>query len=214
MSEIQARRFVRAHQDRPKNAFGNRFWQTSHCAGPGSERNPVLKPIFRGMKARGGWGPRCSRSSAPSIPNRRVPLHFRAPLDQGDVLNLATCARWRTSMKARRRFKLCTAAANAPSARVARVRPRPSQWLSAIFATRSVYGCEMDELDIRTVINMYVEAGKRAEQAGFDLLEVFPPATTRCRWQFLEPRFNRRTDDYGGALRNRSRFFIRNSCAR
>jgi len=26
--------------------------------------------------------------------------------------------------------------------------------------------------------------------------------------QFLEPRFNRRTDNYGGSFENRSRFFI------
>ena len=33
----------------------NRFWQTSHCAGPGSER-PGAQAHFRGMKAEGGWG--------------------------------------------------------------------------------------------------------------------------------------------------------------
>jgi 2,4-dienoyl-CoA reductase-like NADH-dependent reductase (Old Yellow Enzyme family) len=83
----------------------------------------------------------------------------------------------------------------------------PSQWLSPIFATRSVYGCEMDESDIRAVINLYVEAGKRAEQAGFDLLEVSAGDDT-LPMQFLEPRFNRRTDHYGGSFENRSRFFL------
>ena len=61
--------------------------------------------------------------------------------------------------------------------------------------------------DIRTVINMYVEAGKRAEQAGFDLLEVSAGDDTLPS-QFLEPRFNRRTDRYGGSFENRSRFYI------
>jgi dimethylamine/trimethylamine dehydrogenase len=65
----------------------------------------------------------------------------------------------------------------------------------------------MDELDIRAVINMYVEAGKRAEQAGFDLLEVSAGDDT-VPIQFLEPRFNKRTDRYGGSFENRSRFFI------
>ena len=65
----------------------------------------------------------------------------------------------------------------------------------------------MDEDDIRTVINMYVEAGLRAEQAGFDLLEVSAGDDT-LPMQFLEPRFNRRTDRWGGSFENRSRFFI------
>jgi dimethylamine/trimethylamine dehydrogenase len=33
----------------------NRFWQTSHCAGPGAER-PGAQAHLRGMKAEGGWG--------------------------------------------------------------------------------------------------------------------------------------------------------------
>jgi dimethylamine/trimethylamine dehydrogenase len=65
----------------------------------------------------------------------------------------------------------------------------------------------MDELDIRSVINMYVEAGKRAAAAGFDILEVSAGDDT-VPIQFLEPRFNRRTDRYGGSFENRSRFFI------
>ena len=54
---------------------------------------------------------------------------------------------------------------------------------------------------------MYVEAGLRAEQAGFDLLEVSAGDDT-LPMQFLEPRFNRRTDRWGGSFENRSRFFI------
>jgi hypothetical protein len=65
----------------------------------------------------------------------------------------------------------------------------------------------MDESDIKSVINMYVEAGKRAEQAGFDLLEVSAGDDT-LPIQFLEARFNRRTDRYGGGFANRSRFYI------
>ena len=55
---------------------------------------------------------------------------------------------------------------NAPALESREIGRSPSQWLSPLFATRSVYGYEMDDLDIRTVINMYVEAGKRAEAGG------------------------------------------------
>ena len=81
------------------------------------------------------------------------------------------------------------------------------QFVSTMFATRTVYGYEMDEDDIATVINMYVEAGKRAEQAGFDLLEVSSGDDT-LPTQFLQPRYNHRTDKYGGSFENRSRFLI------
>jgi len=37
----------------PKTAR-NRFFQTAHCAGPGSER-PGAQAAFRGPKAEGGW---------------------------------------------------------------------------------------------------------------------------------------------------------------
>src|SRR6202453_1244859 len=96
---------------------------------------------------------------------------------------------------------------NAPGLESREFGRSPSQWLSPIFATRSVYGCEMDELDITTVLNMFVRAGQGAEAAGFDLLEVSAGDDT-LPIQFLEPRFNRRTDGYGGSFANRSRFFV------
>jgi dimethylamine/trimethylamine dehydrogenase len=65
----------------------------------------------------------------------------------------------------------------------------------------------MDQADIAAVIKMYVQAGKRAEQAGFDLLEVSAGDDT-VPIQFLEPRYNKRTDHYGGSFENRSRFYL------
>ena len=50
--------------------------------------------------------------------------------------------------------------------------------------------------DIKTFIG-YVLAAKRAEQAGFDFVEISLPM------QFLEKRYNRRDDKYGGSLENR-----------
>jgi dimethylamine/trimethylamine dehydrogenase len=76
-----------------------------------------------------------------------------------------------------------------------------------MYPSRTVYGSEMDEDDIKAVINMYVEAGKRAEQAGFDILEVSGGDNT-ILLQFLERRYNKRTDKYGGSLENRARFYI------
>ncbi|CAG7923625.1 unnamed protein product [Penicillium olsonii] len=53
----------------------------------------------------------------------------------------------------------------------------------------------------------YIAAAVRAEQAGFDGVEVHA-AFGWIPMQFLSPMFNHRTDRYGGSLENRSRFLF------
>ncbi len=180
----------------------NRFWQTSHCAGPGAER-PGAQAHLRGMKAEGGWGAVFTEFCSIHPESDEYPYTSARIWDQGDVLNLGYMCEVAHKYGSLAGVQLWYSGGNAPSLESREFGRAPSQWLSPIFATRSVYGCEMDELDIRTVINMYVEAGKRAESAGFDLLEVSAGDDTLPS-QFLEPRFNRRT----------GRAFSSNSCMR
>ncbi len=184
----------------------NRFWQTSHCAGPGSER-PGAQAHFRGMKAEGGWGVVFTEYCSIHPESDEYPYTSARIWDQGDVVNLGYMCEVAHRHGSLAGIQLWYSGGNAPALESREVGRSPSQWLSPFFASRSVYGFEMDDLDIRSVINMYVEAGKRASQAGFDLLEVSAGDDT-LPIQFLEPRFNRRTDRYGGSFANRSRFFI------
>ena len=184
----------------------NRFWQTSHCAGPGAER-PGAQAHFRGMKAEGGWGVVFTEFCSIHPESDEYPYTSARIWDQGDVVNLGYMCEIAHRHGSLAGIQLWYSGGNAPALESREVGRSPSQWLSPLFATRSVYGCEMDDLDIRSVINMYVEAGKRAEAAGFDLLEVSAGDDT-LPIQFLEPRFNRRTDHYGGSFANRSRFYI------
>jgi len=78
---------------------------------------------------------------------------------------------------------------------------------SNLLPARTLYAAECDEDDIQAVINMYVLAAKRAQDAGFDLLEVTAGDST-FPVQFLERRYNKRTDKYGGSLENRARVYI------
>src|SRR6267378_3455606 len=165
----------------------NRFWQTSHCAGPGAER-PGAQAHFRGMKAEGGWGAVFTEFCSIHPESDEYPYISARLWDQGDVLNLGYMCEVAHKYESLAGVQLWYSGGNAPSLESREFGRAPSQWLSPIFATRSVYGCEMDELDIRTVINMYVEAGKRAESAGFDLLEVSAGDDT-LPMQFLAPRF-------------------------
>ena len=184
----------------------NRFWQTSHCAGPGSER-PGAQAHLRGMKAEGGWGVVFTEFCSIHPEADEYPYTSARIWDDGDIINLRLMCDVAHRHGSLAGIQLWYSGGNAPSLESREFGRSPSQWLSPMFATRSVYGYAMDELDIRAVINMYVEAGKRAEQAGFDLLEVSAGDDT-VPIQFLEPRFNKRTDRYGGSFENRSRFFI------
>ena len=55
------------------------------------------------------------------------------------------------------------------------------------------------------VIADYVAAVRRADRAGFDMLEMHA-AHGYLLASFISPLTNRRTDDYGGSLENRMRF--------
>jgi len=64
---------------------------------------------------------------------------------------------------------------------------------------------EMTRADIGDVVDAWVQAARRADQAGFDVLEVHA-AHGYLIHQFLSPASNRRTDGYGGDLQSRMRF--------
>jgi 2,4-dienoyl-CoA reductase (NADPH2) len=59
--------------------------------------------------------------------------------------------------------------------------------------------------EIITLQQQYARAAVRSRQAGFDLVELHG-GTGYLLAQFVSPRTNRRTDDYGGHIENRIRF--------
>ena len=65
---------------------------------------------------------------------------------------------------------------------------------------------EMTELKIQQLLEQYVDAAQRAVKAGFDAIE-YHGAHGYAIAQFISPLTNRRTDNYGGSLENRIRFF-------
>ena len=61
--------------------------------------------------------------------------------------------------------------------------------------------------DIRRVQADWAAAARRAREAGFDIVYVYG-AHSYLPMQFLSPFYNRRTDEYGGSLENRARFWL------
>ncbi len=61
--------------------------------------------------------------------------------------------------------------------------------------------------EIKQIISYYGDAAIRAEKAGFNGIEIHAAHGYLIN-QFLSPRHNKRTDEYGGSLENRMRFLI------
>jgi anthraniloyl-CoA monooxygenase len=64
---------------------------------------------------------------------------------------------------------------------------------------------EMTRADMDRVIAEFVQAAKRGERAGFDMLELHA-AHGYLLASFISPLTNRRTDQHGGSFENRMRF--------
>ena len=67
---------------------------------------------------------------------------------------------------------------------------------------------EMTEADMDRVVAAFEDAARRADRAGFDMVELHA-AHGYLLSEFLSPVSNQRTDPYGGSAENRARFPLR-----
>jgi 2,4-dienoyl-CoA reductase-like NADH-dependent reductase (Old Yellow Enzyme family) len=66
---------------------------------------------------------------------------------------------------------------------------------------------EMTVGEIQRITGRFAEAGRRARAAGFDAVQIHA-AHGYLLSEFLSPFFNKRSDAYGGPVRNRARFLL------
>ena len=65
----------------------------------------------------------------------------------------------------------------------------------------------LEKAEIAHIIDQYAKGASRAKTAGFDMVELHG-GTGYLLAQFLSPRTNQRSDEYGGSLENRQRFAL------
>lgn len=73
------------------------------------------------------------------------------------------------------------------------------------FTPDSIKPSELNDSEIKEIQKAFVDAAKRANSAGFDMIEVHAAHGYLIN-QFLSPISNKRNDEYGGSLENRVRF--------
>lgn len=182
----------------------NRFYQVPHCIGAGSDR-PGFQAAHRSLKAEGEWA--AMNTEYCSIHPESDDVHrVSARLwDEGDVRNLSAMTQEIHKWGALAGVELWYGGAHAPCMETRATARGPSQYASE-FETLT-YCHEMDQADINRVQEFYVEAARRARDAGFDIVYCYG-AHSYLPLQFLSRYYNKRTDKYGGSFENRARFWI------
>ncbi len=185
----------------PKTAR-NRFFQVPHCNGMG-HRHPSSLAEMRGVKAEGGWAVVCTEE---------VEIHHTSALDGAVEGRLWDDA----DIPAHRRvvdrihdhgslagIELVHSGLNAPNgySRTPSIGPsvRPNT------AGTPAQGRAMTLDDISDLREWHRAAVRRSLEAGYDIVYVYAAHGLTILQQFLSPRFNDRTDEYGGSLANRAR---------
>lgn len=179
----------------------NRFYQVPHASGFGSSK-PRTHAAFRAVKAEGGWGGVCT-DYAPVSPDSDETYAVASDCwDAADMHRLSLVADAVHEHGALAGIELVHGGARSLNGESRYPRLAPTQ------ATADVHYAgmakEMTSKDIRRVQLDFVTAARRARDVGFDIVYIYG-AHGYLMTQMLSVVTNRRTDAYGGSLKNRAR---------
>jgi dimethylamine/trimethylamine dehydrogenase len=182
----------------------NRFYQVPHCTGFGVHK-PYSQAAHRGLKAEGGWAGVCTEFAPVSFDSDEAPYVPAQLVDESDLACLAPMVDAVHEHGALAGIELAHAGGQASTAGSRWAPLAPSQIASDY--NPHVVAKAMEKTDIARVQEDWVRAARRAASAGFDIVYVYG-GTGYLPTQFLSAAYNRRTDEYGGSLRNRARFWL------
>jgi dimethylamine/trimethylamine dehydrogenase len=182
----------------------NRFYQVPHCTGYGTEK-PGSHARFRAVKAEGGWAAVNTEYAPVSLDSDESPWISSRLWDEEDTRNLAILCDEVHEHGSLAGIELTHSGGHSPT-RESRSAPiGPSQVASEYDPI--VVPKAMEHADFRRVRRDWVWASQQARSAGFDIVYVYG-GHAYLLTQFLSPFYNRRTDEYGGSLENRARFWL------
>ena len=185
----------------------NRFYQVPHCNGFG-HRMPQGMAAMRGMKAEGGWGVVCTEETEIHHSSDLSPYFEGRIWDDGDIPTLHLMTEAVHKHGALAGIELSYNGIDAPNlySRVPSLAPRSMGTVGGS-GYDPVQTRRMDKEDIRNVRKWHRDAALRAKRASFDIIYCYAGHGMTAAVQFILRRYNDRTDEYGGSLENRVRFF-------
>lgn len=179
----------------------NRFYQTPHATGMGYLK-PKASAALRAVKAEGGWGVVCTEYCSIHPSSDDSPYAFLTLWDDDDVASLAKTVDAIHSHGSLAAVELWHGGAHA-SNRLTR-EPLLAPSARPAHFTQPGSARTFDKADILEFRGWQRAAAQRAVKAGFDIIYVYA-GHDYLPFQFLSPRTNRRTDEYGGSIENRVR---------
>lgn len=180
----------------------NRFFQVPHCNGMGHLR-PNMLAAMRGIKAEGGWGSICTEVTDIHPTSDQSPYAEGKLWDDGDIPAVQAMTRAVHAHGALAGIELAhlgLAFGNQDS-RMAPLAPSHR----SIVLDEPIQARGMSLSDIRDLRKWHRDAALRAKRADFDIVYVYAAHNLSILQQFLLPRYNQRSDQYGGSLTNRVR---------
>lgn len=184
----------------------NRFYQVPYALGFGNDR-PGAQARYRGVRAEGGWGAVSVEYCAVHPEADDSPLVNVTLQDSHDVQALTMVVDEVHAFDSLAALELWHGGATGLGWHSRMPPGAPSQLPFHHLPYGAIYPRTLDKDDIREIQGWFAEAARKAVDIGFDIVYVYG-AFSYLPMQFLSPYFNKRTDEYGGSLDNRARFWI------
>ena len=181
----------------------NRFYQVPHCNGFG-HLFPRSVAAMRGMKAQGGWGVVCTEETEIHYTTDLSPAVEGRFWDESDIPAFALTVDAIHEYGALAGIELTHNGHQAGNlySRATSI-DVGSLSVSGYFPAQTRMA---DKEDLRNIRRWHRQAALNAKQAGFDIIYCYAAHELSLPMFLLLKRYNQRTDEYGGSLKNRVRF--------
>ena len=180
----------------------NRFFQVPHCNGMGYRDVSALAAMRR-IKAEGGWAVVCTEE-VEIHPSSDLSPYIEGRLwDDRDIPALSRIADSIHAGGALAGIELTHNGMAAANLTTRETPLGPSDL--PVLSDHPIQARSMTKADIAELRGWHRAAIRRSLQAGYDLVYVYAGHGLSSPQHFLSPRYNHRTDEYGGSLQNRMR---------